>query len=213
MYLTQVIFDSALVSRLRIRDLYDWHQRAWECFPGRPREKRDFLTRLEDRRDHLRLLILSPAPPVRPDWCPPEAWRGPKEIAESFLSHRRYRFQLCANPTKKVKAFNPDGTERRNGRREPLRNRADLVRWIQRKGEAGGFTVDPDTVQTLRLGKETFIGKNGRGVLNAVEFRGILTVTDPEKFRETFARGVGSAKGFGFGLLALAPMPGDVRHD
>lgn len=206
MYLTQIIFDSSLVSRLRIRDRYDWHQRAWDCFPGRPRDKRDFLTRIEDKRDHLRLLILSPSPPTRPEWCPPEAWQGTKEISDSYLSHRRYRFQLCANPTKKVKAFNPDGSERPNGRREPLRNRDDLVAWIRRKGEAGGFTVDPKTLQTLRLGKEPFEAKGRRGLHNAVEFRGVLTVTDSAKFRETFRHGVGSAKGFGFGMLVIVPV-------
>jgi CRISPR system Cascade subunit CasE len=61
-------------------------------------------------------------------------------------------------------------------------------------------------LRTLRLGKESFDAKGRRGLHNAVEFRGILTVTDPARFRETFARGIGSAKGFGFGMLALAPV-------
>jgi hypothetical protein len=33
----------------------------------------------------------------------------------------------------------------------------------------------------------------------------VLTVTDPALFRQTFTTGIGSAKAFGFGLLALAP--------
>jgi CRISPR system Cascade subunit CasE len=206
MFLTRITFDCALMTRLHVRDTYDWHQRAWECFPGRPRDKRDFLTRVEDKGDRVRLLILSPTPPSRPSWCPAEAWEGTKEIGDAYLSHRRYRFQLCANPTKKVKAFNPDGSERANGRREPLRSRDELVAWMRRKGEAGGFAVAPETLRTLRLGKESFDAKGRRGLHNAVEFRGILTVTDPARFRETFARGIGSAKGFGFGMLALAPV-------
>jgi CRISPR system Cascade subunit CasE len=204
-FLTQIIFSDKLVAQLRIRDAYDWHQRAWECFPGRPRDHRDFLTRIENKGDHLRLLILSQTRPSRPSWCPPEAWCGTKEINGAYLSHRRYRFQLCANPTKKVKAFNPDGSERPNGRRVPIRNRDELVAWIRRKGEQGGFSVNEDTLQTLRLGRKNFQKDGHRGLLNAVEFRGMLAVTDQAKFRETLARGVGPAKAFGFGLLAIAP--------
>jgi CRISPR-associated protein Cas6/Cse3/CasE subtype I-E len=35
---------------------------------------------------------------------------------------------------------------------------------------------------------------------------GVLTVTDPAKFHDTFTRGIGSAKAFGFGLLVIAPI-------
>jgi len=45
-----------------------------------------------------------------------------------------------------------------------------------------------------------------QGVHYAVEFQGVLTVTDPALFRTTFTTGIGSAKAFGFGLLALAPV-------
>ena len=44
------------------------------------------------------------------------------------------------------------------------------------------------------------------GVHFAVEFQGVLTVTDAELFRRTFTTGIGTAKAFGFGLLALAPL-------
>jgi CRISPR-associated protein Cas6/Cse3/CasE subtype I-E len=43
------------------------------------------------------------------------------------------------------------------------------------------------------------------GTLSAVEFKGVLEVTEPEEFIKTFRKGVGSTKAFGFGLLALAP--------
>lgn len=206
MYLTQILFDCGLMTQLRIRHTYDWHRRAWECFPGRDGNNRDFLTRLEDKGDHVRMLILSRTEPRRPDWCRPECWQGPKPIAESFLSHQHYRFQLCANPTRKVKAFDPDGSERRNGRREPLRTREELSAWIRRKGENGGFAVDETTLRTIRRGRESF-RKNGQpGLHSAVEFQGILTVTDLHKFREAFARGIGPAKSFGFGMLVVAPV-------
>ena len=202
-YLTQIAIDFATVAKLHLRDSYDWHQAVWKVFPGRDGAPRNFLTRLDRLREDFRLLIVSHAEPLRPSWCPAENW-GTKPILESYFSRRRYIFQLCANPTKKV-ASKPDGTLTKNGRRVPLSRREELVEWICRKGERGGFAVDSTTLRTFSRGREYFERQGKRGLHSAVEFEGVLTVTDPEKFRETFQRGIGSAKAFGFGLLVIAP--------
>jgi CRISPR system Cascade subunit CasE len=41
-------------------------------------------------------------------------------------------------------------------------------------------------------------------VHQAVTFDGLLRVTDPEALLAALAGGIGSGKGFGFGLLSLA---------
>jgi len=205
-YLTQINLDFETVARLHIRDAYDWHQRVWQCFPGCDGQQRDHLTRLDPKPAGFQLLIASPVETTRPDWCPRDCWRGPKRIPETYFSRDRYRFQLCANPTRKVAAENTDGSFKKNGRREPLRSREDLVAWIKRKGEQGGFAVDEDTLRTIRRGREYFTRNGQRGLHSAVEFQGILAVTDPTKFCETFRHGIGSAKAFGFGLLLIAPV-------
>jgi CRISPR system Cascade subunit CasE len=205
-HLTQVTLDFATAARLRLRDCYDWHQAVWKAFPGRDRERREFLTRLDQRREGFRLLIISPMEPTRPEWCPPDAasWKT-KPIPETYFTRRQYAFQLCANPTKKI-ASKADGTVTKNGRRVPLGKREELVEWIKRKGDQGGFAVDEATLRTYSRGREYF-KKNGQdGLHSAVEFEGVLTVTDPAKFHETFRRGIGSAKAFGFGLLVIAPI-------
>lgn len=46
------------------------------------------------------------------------------------------------------------------------------------------------------------------GELFSVRFDGILTVTDQALFRTTLEKGIGSAKGFGFGLLSIAHCEG-----
>ena len=202
--LTQVSLDFATTARLRLRDCYDWHQAVWKAFPGRDGEQRLFVTRLDQRREGFRLLIVSPAEPSRPSWCPAESWKT-KPIPESYFTRRRYTFQLCANPTKKI-ASKPDGTVTKNGRRVPLGKREELVGWIKRKGEQGGFALDEATLRTFSRGREYF-EKDGRtGLHSAVEFQGVLTVTDPAEFHEAFTRGIGSAKAFGFGLLVIAPI-------
>jgi CRISPR system Cascade subunit CasE len=139
---------------------------------------------------------------LRPDWCPPEAWQS-KPIPESYFGKTRYAFQLCANPTKKI-ASKADGTVTKNGRRVPLGKREELVDWIKRKGEQGGFLVNEGTLRTFSRRREYFVKKGRPGLHSAVEFQGVLTVTDPARFHETFTRGIGSAKAFGFGLLVIA---------
>jgi CRISPR system Cascade subunit CasE len=206
-HLAQINLDFATVAHLQIRDAYDWHQRVWQCFPGRDGKQRDFLTRLDTRPEGFRLLIVSPINPVRPDWCPQDSehWKV-RPIPDDYFKRRCYAFQLCANPTKKIAVQNADGSRKKNGRRVPLSNRVELLSWITRKGKQGGFTVDDETLHTFSHGREYF-SKNGiRGLHSAVEFEGVLTVIDSKRFCEVFKRGIGPAKAFGFGLLVIAPI-------
>jgi len=203
-HLTQITLDLATAARLRLRDCYDWHQAVWKVFPGRDGERRDFLTRLDQRRDGFRLLIVSPSEPTRPDWCPSECWQS-KPIPETYFSRRRYAFQLCANATKKVTKLGADGQPTKNGRRIPLTKREELISWFSRKADEGGFAPDAESLRTFSRGREYFEKQGMNGLHSAVEFQGILNVTDPVKFHETFTRGVGPAKAFGFGLLVIAP--------
>jgi CRISPR system Cascade subunit CasE len=206
-HLTQLTVDFATAARLGLRDCYDWHQAAWKAFPGRDGQRREFLTRLDQRPEGFRLLIVSPVPPVRPEWCPADAesWKT-KPIPETYFSRRRYAFQLCANPTKKVSKERSDGSLTKNGKRVPLGKREELTEWIRRKGELGGFCVDEATLRTFSRGREYFQKGGLTGLHSAVEFQGVLAVTDPAKFHESFTHGIGSAKAFGFGLLVIAPI-------
>jgi CRISPR system Cascade subunit CasE len=206
-HLTQATISLETALRQGLKDVYDWHQTVWTAFPGRDGQKRDFLTRLDRKDCEYRLLIVSPMKPVKPEWVPdaPEAWRT-KEIPENYFQHARYRFQLRANPTKKVTAFGLDGKPKKNSRRVPLVKREDLVAWLQRKGEAGGFTVAENSLRILAGGREYFSKQGVTGLHSSVEFEGLLTVTDGAKFFRAFANGIGSAKAFGFGLLVVAPI-------
>jgi CRISPR system Cascade subunit CasE len=212
-WLTQLTLDHATVIRRQLRDSYDWHQLAWQCFPGRPTAARDFLTRLDELPHGFRLLLVSPDQPARPNWCLAEAWQS-RPIPPDYFGRGRYAFQLRANPTRKVinpdkpKVVRPDGRleRNRNSRRVPLRQPADLLAWLERKATAGGFAVAGDALRIVPEGQDHFNRGRQHGAHASVEFRGTLTVTDPTKFYETFVTGLGSAKAFGFGLLVIAPL-------
>lgn len=206
LYLTQILvpYEDA-VRLLRIRDTYDWHQRVWQAFAERDGQTRDFLIRVDRKEEAYRVLILSPSVPTKPDWCPTLCF-GTKPISEEFLAHADYRFSLLANPTRKVRS-NAAGERTKNGRRLAITERSDLVAWLQRKGESGGFVVNPETLRTVPRGREFFHkDAHAHGTLSSVEFQGELTVNDPLRFRAAVAAGIGSAKAFGFGLLVVAPV-------
>lgn len=207
LHLTQILvsYEDA-VRLLRIRDNYDWHQRVWQAFGARDGKPRDFLIRVDRKEEAYRVLMLSRSVPAKPDWCPTDCF-GTKVIPYDFFTHARYRFSLLANPTKKLRVDNADGTRKKNGRRVPVTQRAELIAWLQRKATAGGFTINADSLRTIPRGRE-FFHKDGtaHGTHTAVEFQGELTVTDPAQLRATVAVGIGSAKAFGFGLLVLAPL-------
>jgi len=207
LHLTQILVSYEDAARLlRIRDTYDWHQRVWQAFAGRDGQARDFLIRVDRKEEAHRVLVVSRTPPAKPDWCPTACF-GTKEIPDAFFAHPRYHFSLLANPTRKIRS-DKAGVRTKNGRRVPLSTREDLAAWLARKAGDGGFAVDLATLRTIPRGREYFHKSGAHGVHAAVEFQGVLAVADPSRFRETFAAGVGSAKAFGFGLLALAPLPG-----
>ncbi|HSH39139.1 MAG TPA: type I-E CRISPR-associated protein Cas6/Cse3/CasE [Chthoniobacterales bacterium] len=206
-YLTQIMVDyERAVRLLHIRDSYDWHQRTWQAFQGRNGQRRDFLSRVDETDEGYRLLIVSPTAPTKPDWCPTDCFQT-KPIPDDFFSAGGFRFSLLANPTRKVRG-DKEGARTKNGRRLPITKREELIAWIQRKGTSGGFDVtDPDkTLRTIPRPRSYFEKNGAHGVHYAVEFQGQLKVTDPAAFRSTFTNGIGSAKAFGFGLLALAPL-------
>lgn len=141
-------------------------------------------------------------------------------------------FRLRANPTRRVhkrlKADDP-----LHGKRVELQREEDQLAWLQRKAEMCGFSLqtvrtaldNTDAIERLfdqRMGERDDIpdvrpisGTKARGSKNgsllrfgSVLFEGRLRVTEPDCFREALARGIGTGKAFGFGLLSIASPGG-----
>jgi len=216
MILTRALISYEIAARWQkdggFRDSYAWHKRIWEAFPGKPEADRDFLTRLDDTGEGFRLLIQSPEQPTRPDWCPENEWES-RPISDAFLSHQQYHFSLLANPTRKRVTRDEQGNRKKNGRREPIVTREDLIAWLTRKAAQHGFEIDTSTLKTIPRPRQAFTKKEKstetrhHGTHTATEFSGILKVTAPTLFQQSVRTGIGSAKAFGFGMLCLSPLP------
>lgn len=209
-------------------DIYTWHQKLWECYPDEPDAKRDFLTRIDLLEGAYRFWVLSQRKPVCPQWCPVDGF-AVNGISSSFMTHRHYAFDLRANPVKmQLVPRNADGEtvlnangKRRRGKRIPLVKPDELRDWLFRKGEVrcrenitgqnipGGFRIIETKEKPLEIRpmvESHFRKKEHSAYHGGVQFRGILEVTDREHFIQSYQAGIGSAKGFGFGLLLLAPI-------
>ena len=147
----------------------------------------------------------------------PRLWNISQTQETTFSQGNLFRFRLLANPIVTQK-----------GKRHPLLKEEEQVAWLQRKGAQNGFELvpvqltandwmdlsteedysQPAEVQVVSRGMLTGKKSDGQGVMGlshyAVEFDGILRVTDSAKFVAGVKQGIGPAKGFGFGLLSVA---------
>ncbi|MEO2034702.1 MAG: type I-E CRISPR-associated protein Cas6/Cse3/CasE, partial [Planctomycetaceae bacterium] len=204
------------------------HQRLSMAFPavggpsaatgyGVRRDEGGFLFRIEDDEAIARLVVRSR---LLPDWgrafldagwlfdaTIPSPWT--LEVSNITVGSQ-WRFRLEANPTVKRKVQG-----RKNGRREAYATPEEQIAWFHRKAINGGFTVatqqdsEGEAVPDIRITaaelQRARRRKDQRTLSHhGVRFDGILHVTDEEKFAETLAAGIGSAKAFGFGLLSIA---------
>lgn len=195
MYLSTYMLHEAEAARLLPRDAYALHRLVWRFFPGMG--KRRFLYRADYAPGGARLCMLSPLPPQCPADLPQDRLCC-AAVPPDFHRARDYRFCLRANPTKR----SPEP----HGRRLPLTGDDELLRWLRRKGEQGGFLPGED-VRAVPEAPLPFCKPGCAPALHhSVQFCGSLSVRDPETFRRAREHGFGSAKSFGFGLMLLTPL-------
>jgi CRISPR system Cascade subunit CasE len=200
-YLSQLLLDPSCPQvQAELRDPYQMHRTLSKGFGDGPAfAAARCLFRVDEARDTagLRLLIQSLA---EPDWQRLTARRyllGAPQVRQfepAFEPGQRLAFRLRANPTVK-----------HDGKRLALYREEEHLAWLQRKAQAAGFVVSSAVARLpQKLGFRTTQGLDT--CLFGVTFDGRLRVSDPHKLVDVLARGIGSAKAFGFGLLSVAPV-------
>lgn len=219
LYLSRLLLNpSDARVRRDLGNIYELHRTVMSGFPETMPAGERPLFRLEEDRDERPLLLVQSRTEPRWDGLPagylmpaspfdPLANPAVKPIAPAFRPEQWLRFRLRANPTKKESR---EG--RRQGRRVAIVREEAQLAWLGRKAEAGGFRFRLNDVRVNDAGREFGWTRKGPDLdrghaleLHIVQFEGILQVTDPDRFAATLNAGIGSAKGFGCGLLSLAP--------
>jgi CRISPR system Cascade subunit CasE len=213
MYLSRLILNprSRRVQR-EVANPYELHRSLMRAFPDDLKESDErVLFRLQPGRNGALTLLVQSW--TLPDWSylAEAEFRGylrpvgePNPAVKSFdldlAPGQVLAFRLRANPTVK-RRFNEQ-----DHKRVGIYDEQEQLAWLKRKGELGGFGI----VSVRTGGHEDVGGKIKRDEethrlkLAAVQFDGLLQVTDPDRLRQAVRRGIGSAKGLGFGLLSLA---------
>lgn len=126
-----------------------------------------------------------------------------------------WQFRLKANPVRRVlldKGRRPNskvvGTLQAHVTEEQQQG------WLLDRAESHGFRICTDGVGQLalrvskRVREQFHRGSNSKSVTIATaQFDGVLEVTDAAAFAHALGHGIGRAKGFGCGLITIAPVP------
>lgn len=215
-----------------LADCYALHQRLLSAFPdglaaGHARERFGMLYRVEQRRDGS--LVAFVQAQALPDWsrlparylAQPPATKRIDSAYQALRAGMILAFRLRANPTRRISRRNTEQTERWRGKRIDLRREEDQIAWLARKGARSGFALAAvrarPAVSDVRTALSTTTHGNkpeaGPLAFGSVLFEGRLRVTDPDAFRAALEAGIGSAKGFGFGLLSVAPVAAAALYE
>lgn len=210
MYLSQLILNqrSRQVQR-EIAGRYELHRTLMRAFPAPTAEEERILFRLDLMNGELPCILVQSQ--TRPEWDRIDKKhyfdKSPqcKEFNPAFSPGQQLRFRLLANPTIKRK-FPGEEQSKRVG----LTTDAEQLSWLHRKAETGGFHVQSvdKTDRGLAFGRKHEKDTIHQIQLLAIQFDGILLVEKPDKLLNTLKMGIGSGKGFGFGLLSVAPHSG-----
>lgn len=133
-------------------------------------------------------------------------------VLDNLEDGQKWQFRLKANPARKVKC---DKGRRENGRVigkiQGHVTEAQQLEWLSDRCAARGFSIAHDAngnplVRVSQRSKERFTHGSSRVTLSTCVFDGVLEVVDSDALRHTLCWGMGRAKGFGCGLLTIAPL-------
>ena len=206
MYLSKLVLDphSRQVQR-ELGNRYELHRTLASAFSSEIYPQERLLYRLETSHTQPYLVILLQSMTV-PEWsalAQKSYLQEPvqvKHFEPRLQNGERFLFRMVANPTRRLRGNEKDG------KRVALYREEDQLEWILRKAGQHGFKLR--AVQITNLGNEfsyKVIDKERKLLTHhGVRFEGVLEVLKEEPFRISLERGIGSGKGFGFGLLSLA---------
>ncbi len=199
MFLSQLLINLRhRQARRDLSDRYELHRTLLCAFPEDMPAGERVLYRVEQTRRQPYVTVLVQSQTL-PDWDQAERLGAPRylckppevrDVEPRVSKGLRLPFRLQANPTVK-----------RGGKRHAIYADDELARWLQRKGEAHGFAIDPLNIRSANLGKQH--GKKRAQTWHLVQFDGALEVTEPVSFAAGLRNGIGSAKAFGCGLLSV----------
>lgn len=199
---------------------YREHQVLWQLFGDDPDASRDFLFRQVIEQGKLKYYVLSERIPVdkRGIWL----IDSPKLYEPKLSEGQQLFFTLRVNPV--VTVTNTNGKKQRHDvvmhekkrigfDTLPASERLSLqglittscTQWLASRAEANGFMVDLGRLRVEAYQQHTNRSKKHSKPVrySTVDFEGVLTVSDEQKFTKMLFSGIGKSKAFGCGLMLI----------
>lgn len=135
-----------------------------------------------------------------------------RPVLDRVSEGQLWQFRLKANPVRKVLV--DKGRRGRAGVVGTLQGHvteAQQRAWLVNRAEAHGFSIARTEEGFERLvvshrRREQFKRRGNVVTLSTAQYDGVLEVTDADAFRHTLGFGMGRARGFGCGLMTVAPI-------
>ena len=192
---------------------YELHRTLMRAFPAELSKDERILFRMEQDTHTAQAILLAqsfsmPNYSILPaDYLLTNA--EVKPFAPALKDGQTLVFRLLANPTRRIIKTGEITENLDKSKRVGLLNEEDQLKWLERKAADSGFRLGNvrSTPQPDVIGYRHQDDERQRITLQAVLFDGVLEVLDTELVQKAIRAGIGSGKGFGFGLLSLARIP------
>lgn len=177
------------------------------------------LWRLDRHSAHeLLLYVVSPAAPdftglvEQVGWPADPSWRTASyaPLLDGLRVGQEWIFRLTANPSRTESV----GVPGRRGQLRPLRTAEQQLAWLTQRTKTMGVDFPINQLGMpqveIRAREQLAFRRNvagGGGIvrLTTATFEGRLRVREPQSLRSVLVHGLGRAKGYGCGLMTLAP--------
>ncbi|MEV6071899.1 type I-E CRISPR-associated protein Cas6/Cse3/CasE [Nocardia sp. NPDC052001] len=178
------------------------------------------LWRIDQHDKNIHLYVVSPIESdfthiiEQAGWPTTGAWATRKyaQLLDTLTVGQRWHFRLTANPVHHTKT-SPNPTAHKIRGRVTALKAPEQLDWLHRKAALSGFALadcgpidarEPD-LRILDRNNLTFRRGAATVTLSTATFEGTLIVTDTALLTTALTHGIGRAKGYGCGLLTLAP--------
>ena len=203
---------------------YQIHSMIWDLYSDSRDQKRDFLYRMDLNQSRPVIYSLSQREPSNLSTL----WKVETKPYDPQISNGMVLgFTLRANPVVKKTVPASPGNKAKQSRHDVImdakkrlreesgKNAGSIsmneliqqegFRWLKSRSERCGFSINEGGVRVDAYTQHNFMqgAKKRKISLSTVDYNGILTVTDKEKFLEALSKGIGPAKGFGCGLMMI----------
>ncbi|WP_458686372.1 type I-E CRISPR-associated protein Cas6/Cse3/CasE [Nocardia tengchongensis] len=178
------------------------------------------LWRIDQRGNEIHLYVVSPSEPdfthivEQAGWPTTAAWATRKydQLLDTLAVGQAWHFRLTANPVRSA-LTRPDAAAAKVRGKATGMNAPDQLNWLRRKATDAGFAMaesgppGPREDDVRIISRDTLTFRRGKATINlsVASFEGTLLVADPDRLRAALTTGIGRAKGYGCGLLTLAP--------